>query len=154
MYCSKCGAALSPTVRFCPDCGNAASNQKASVIPQPEMLNTATADTNTKYWTKRRIIWVIVVVIIVTAISSIVRNLSPTKPSNGQVALDVNLVETTIHDGILEQNGEDVTVDCPSEMIGKPGDTRNCVVTDSTGTNYFVVVTFESSKGDITWILQ
>lgn len=106
----------------------------------------------TKFWTPRKIVLTIVGAIIGITISAIIR--SGANPLNGEVALDVNLVETTIHDGVLEQSGEEVAVECPGTMAGKPGDTRNCVVTDSTGAVYFVVVTFESSKGDITWKLD
>lgn len=110
------------------------------------------AESKTKFWTTKKIVLTVVGAIIGITISAIIR--SGANPLNGEVALDVNLVETTIHDGVLDQSGEEVTVECPSTMAGKPGDTRNCVVTDSVGAVYFAVVTFESSKGDITWMLD
>lgn len=153
MFCSKCGELVSPSVRFCSACGTPTSSTKAgSTSPVNPTETKSPTKTTTKFWTPRKIVLTIVGAIIGITISAIIR--SGANPLNGEVALDVNLVETTIHDGVLEQSGEEVTVECPGTMAGKPGDTRNCVVTDSTGAVYFVVVTFESSKGDITWMLD
>jgi hypothetical protein len=72
----------------------------------------------------------------------------------GTVTLDVAKVEENIR-STLASNGFTVTVQCPSEMVGKPGETRNCLVSnDSDGTKSMAVVTIESLQGDITWVIK
>jgi type IV pilus biogenesis protein CpaD/CtpE len=74
---------------------------------------------------------------------------------NGDVTLDTAKVQQIIVDGIKKQSDIDVTVECPSLMQGKPGDTRNCIATALVdGSTAKIVVTIESSQGDITWELQ
>ena len=153
MFCSNCGGSLASTQRFCSSCGTPTTSAGAggTSAAKPSETSSLTKPT-TKFWTPQKIALTIVGGIIGLIISVIIR--SGANPLNGEVALDVNVIETTIHDGVLEQSGEEVSVECPSTMAGKPGETRNCVVTDSTGAVYFVVVTFESSKGDISWKLD
>lgn len=147
MFCTQCGASIAPEVKFCSSCGNATSEQVS------ELASISSDQTKNKFWTTKRIVLTIVGGIVGIAIAAAIRS-GASNPFNGEVSLDVDKVETTIHDGILEQTGEDSTVECPSEMSGKPGDTRNCLVTDSIGQKFFVVVTFENTKGDISWVLE
>jgi len=90
--------------------------------------------------------WLLVQFVIMPALSG--------RLPDGTVNLDVSMIEQEIQSGILDQSGLAVTVACPETMQGKPGDTRNCVVTTADGTYIKAVVTIESSNGDITWETQ
>lgn len=147
MFCSQCGATIMPEVKFCSSCGK----ETTQLVSEP--ASNSTGQSRSKFWTTKKVVLTIVGAIVGIAITTALRS-GASNPFSGEVSLDVDKVETTIHDGILEQAGDDTTVECPSEMSGKPGDTRNCLVTDSIGQKFFVVVTFENSKGDISWVLE
>ena len=147
MFCSQCGSTITPEVKFCSSCG------KETTHLFPESALGSSDQTKSKFWTTKKVVLTIVGAIVGIAIAAAIKP-GATNPFSGEVSLDVDRVETTIHDGILEQTGDDTTVECPSEMLGKPGDTRNCLVTDSIGQKFFAVVTFENSKGDISWVLE
>lgn len=72
----------------------------------------------------------------------------------GQVTLDTPRVEKEIADGIYEQLGVPVVVDCPDLMQGAPGDVRNCIATADDGSTVRVSVSIESIAGDITWFTE
>jgi hypothetical protein len=73
---------------------------------------------------------------------------------SGEVLLDSSLVEKTIEDGVFEQGGFYVTVECPDPMSGQVGDVRQCLVSDEFGQNTFADVTIQNRQGFMTWQLR
>jgi hypothetical protein len=73
---------------------------------------------------------------------------------NGGVTIDGAAVEANIEAGILEQQGINVMVECPSPFVAKPGESRNCLVTAEDGTTAMAKVSVENSEGDITWVIE
>ena len=67
------------------------------------------------------------------------------------VDLDVDRVEQTIEDGVLEQADIYVTATCPDPMAGQVGDTRTCSIEDDYGDVELVDVTIQNDNGDIIW---
>lgn len=72
---------------------------------------------------------------------------------SGEVTIDSKLVEKTIEEGVLEQAGFEVSVECPSPMSGQVGDVRQCVVTDEFGQKAFADITIQNRDGYITWMI-
>lgn len=177
MFCTKCGSAIEPTWAHCPSCGTANAEATKSTGPKRKAPVVAAPSADTDFHSRpdddtgspnavpepatrssRRgrnwgitvaiaiVAWLLVQFVIMPALSG--------RLLDGGVNLDVTLVEQEIENGVLDQAGVSATVDCPDTMQGKPGETRNCIVTASDGTILKAVVTIESSNGDITWEIQ
>ena len=73
---------------------------------------------------------------------------------SGDVILDSSLVEENIRDGVLEQSGFIIDVECPEPMSGQVGDTRQCLAQDEFGDSYLVDVTIQNREGYIIWQVQ
>jgi hypothetical protein len=175
MYCTKCGLTLEKTWAHCPSCGTANAEAKTSTdakrkspaaSPEPEDVTSsddeavspnAVAEPATRSTKRGGRNWAITIGVIVAAwllFQFVIMPALSGRLPDGGVNLDVALVEQEIENGILDQIGVTVTVDCPDTMQGKPGETRNCIVTASDGSILKAVVTIESSNGDITWETQ
>ena len=72
----------------------------------------------------------------------------------GGTEADIPLIETQIGNGILEQTGYDVEVDCPDTIDWKAGGSFGCFATDETGDQVRVTVYMENDEGDITWAVE
>ena len=72
---------------------------------------------------------------------------------SGEVQMDPSIIEQNIIDKYAE-DGITVTVDCPDPFSAKPGDSRNCLVTDDSGQTAMAVVTVENREGTFTWVVQ
>jgi hypothetical protein len=73
---------------------------------------------------------------------------------NGDVLLDSSIVEGNIRDGVLEQSGLVVEVECPDPMSGQVGDTRQCLAQDEFGDSYLVDVTIQNREGFVIWEIR
>jgi hypothetical protein len=73
---------------------------------------------------------------------------------SGDVILDSSVVEENIRDGVLEQSGLVISVECPDPMSGQVGDTRQCLANDEFGNSYLVDVTIQNREGYIIWEVQ
>lgn len=69
----------------------------------------------------------------------------------GLTPLSPPLIESEIKSWFLENGVEIETVDCPSSMAGKPGDTWWCEAWDPWGFKVDVVVELTSSDGFVEW---
>ena len=157
LFCSNCGA-KDQSGTYCSSCGknvNASSvSPSISANQVPPSLPGAAPTAPAK--ASRRKIWISagIAILVVTLVTSYFRA-QGANPFNGEVSLDVTVVEQSISDELLKQSGDVVqSVTCPRPMSGKPGDTRNCVVIDSTGAHFLAKVTIENTNGDITWRLE
>lgn len=65
--------------------------------------------------------------------------------------LDIRVIESSIRDGIQEQLGIVVSVECPPAPSAEPGSTFTCVATGSSGTNSLVDVTVQDRTGYVVW---
>jgi hypothetical protein len=72
---------------------------------------------------------------------------------SGEVQMDPSIIEQNIIDKYSE-DGITVTVDCPDPFSAKPGDSRNCLVTDDAGNTAMAVVTVENREGTFTWVVE
>ena len=73
---------------------------------------------------------------------------------SGDVLLDSSIVEENIRDGVLEQSGLVIEVECPDPLSGQVGDTRQCLAQDEFGDSYLVDVTIQNREGYIVWEVQ
>jgi hypothetical protein len=87
-------------------------------------------------------------VVILIAIA-LIANATGKNIVTGELNLDVARVEKAISDSFSPLA---VTVSCPHPMSGKPGDSRNCLVTAQDGSTVLEVVTIENNNGDVTFI--
>jgi hypothetical protein len=71
--------------------------------------------------------------------------------ANGGTVLDSNTIENGIKDWFLEDGTEIETVECPSSMVGKTGDSWLCRATDPWGFGLDVRLTMTSSDGYVEW---
>ena len=63
--------------------------------------------------------------------------------------IEANIVSTYADDGVS------VTVDCPDPFVARPGETRNCLVTENTfGIQVMAKVTVENANGTFTWVAE
>ena len=69
---------------------------------------------------------------------------------SGEVALDVNRVENGIKDGIYDQSGVDVSVECPDPLSAEVGETRTCLIRYS-GLTEMVDITVQNTDGYFIW---
>lgn len=69
---------------------------------------------------------------------------------NGEVILDANRVESGIKDGIKDQSGIDVSVECPDPLSAEVGETRTCLVRYS-GFTEMVDITVQNTDGYFIW---
>jgi hypothetical protein len=72
----------------------------------------------------------------------------------GAQTVDIKKVEDNIESGVKEQNGVDVTVDCPDSVDWKTGSTFTCDVTQSDGTKNTAIVKMTSDDGHVTWTVR
>lgn len=70
---------------------------------------------------------------------------------NGEVLLDPSKIEQNIKDGIEEQSGVTVDVECPDPMSAQVGDSRQCVARDDYGNSALVQVTVQNRDGYVIW---
>jgi hypothetical protein len=70
---------------------------------------------------------------------------------SGDVILDSSLVEENIRDGVREQSGLVIDVECPDPLSGLVGDSRQCIAEDDFGQAYIVDVTIQNRDGYIVW---
>ena len=73
---------------------------------------------------------------------------------SGDVILDSSVVEKNIREGVLEQSGLVIDVECPDPMSGQVGDTRQCLAQGESGESYLVDVTIQNREGYIVWEVQ
>lgn len=73
---------------------------------------------------------------------------------SGEVILDSSVVEKNIRDGVLEQSGLVIDVECPDPMSGQVGDTRQCLAQDEFGGSSLVDVTIQNREGYVIWEVQ
>lgn len=69
---------------------------------------------------------------------------------NGEVLLDVNRVENEIKDGIYDQSGIDVSVECPDPLSAEVGESRTCLIRYS-GLTELVDITVQNTDGYVIW---
>jgi hypothetical protein len=69
---------------------------------------------------------------------------------NGEVILDANRVESGIKDGIKDQSGIDVSVECPDPLSAEVGETRTCLIRYS-GLTEMVDITVQNTDGYFIW---
>ena len=147
--CSECAEEIMLQARLCKHCGSTQADldlQEVSIKKTNWFSNMSS--------TKRTIFIGLMLLIFLAALSgqNVASYLSGVV--QGKVSLDVKKVENEITTGIKDQTGQDVTVGCPSQMIGKKDDVFKCLVTDATSAHYFADVTVQSEKGDVVWQLE
>ncbi|MDX6325115.1 MAG: hypothetical protein QOK15_1469 [Nocardioidaceae bacterium] len=69
----------------------------------------------------------------------------------GAQTVDVHKLESSIKAGVKDQNGIDVTVNCPDSVDWKTGGTFSCDVTQADGTKHTATVTMTSNDGKLHW---
>jgi hypothetical protein len=69
----------------------------------------------------------------------------------GAQTVDVQKVEDNIRSGVKQQNGLDVTVNCPDSVTWKTGGSFSCDVVRPDGTTSKATVKMTSDHGDIAW---
>jgi|SRR5579883_425991 ribosomal protein L40E len=69
------------------------------------------------------------------------------------VPIDSARAESVIESGILSQTGFSVSVQCPSHVIAKPGNSFQCIASGA-GLRAIVNVQVQNSNGDIIWQVQ
>jgi hypothetical protein len=162
MYCSACGTKNPNKFKFCSSCGVPIVVPAASPAPAPNSSSTP-AEFNAE------------------ALSNLYQESAAPKTGMspawkraltvGAIILIGNiiwfgarpyLIGVTINSPLLEsnivakyaENGISVTADCPDPFVARPGESRNCLVTDDYGTTAIVKVSVENTNGDVTWAEQ
>lgn len=74
-------------------------------------------------------------------------------PSLYGVPIDSARLEAKIAAGIQEQSGLSVTVQCPSNVMAKPGTSFQCIASGD-GSRAVVNVQVQNSQGDVVWQVQ
>ena len=70
------------------------------------------------------------------------------------VTMDSAFVESNIESSYADQ-GLSVTVVCPDPFIARPGESRDCLVTeDLLGLQVMATVTVSNANGDFSWIAE
>jgi hypothetical protein len=69
------------------------------------------------------------------------------------VTIDSPLLESNIV-ATYADNDIAVTAECPDPFVARPGESRNCLVTDDYGTTAIIKVSVENTNGDFTWVEQ
>ena len=72
---------------------------------------------------------------------------------SGEVQMDPDIIEQNIIDKYAE-DGMTVTVECPDPFSAKPGESRNCLITDDMGNTAMAAVTVENREGAFTWVAE
>ncbi|MEW2082360.1 DUF4333 domain-containing protein [Streptomyces sp. NPDC005283] len=67
------------------------------------------------------------------------------------VAIDTGVVERQIEQGVQNKLGTAVTVQCPSSVTVRTGESFQCVVQASDGSSAIAKVTIQNSQGDFVW---
>jgi len=67
---------------------------------------------------------------------------------------DIPAIEKEISQGVQEQGGVAVDVDCPDTVEWQSGQTFHCDVAAEDGTTGKATVTMENDDGDITWSVE
>ncbi|WP_381217645.1 DUF4333 domain-containing protein [Streptomyces incanus] len=70
------------------------------------------------------------------------------------VQMNTDIVEQEIRTGVEQQLGMAVTVDCPSSVSVRTGESFQCVVTGSDGSAAMADVTVQNGQGEFVWRLQ
>jgi len=67
------------------------------------------------------------------------------------VQLNTGVVEHEIQAGVQRQHGMSVTVDCPSSVSIRTGESFQCVVMAADGSTTLADVTVQNGQGDVVW---
>jgi hypothetical protein len=73
--------------------------------------------------------------------------------SFGSKNLNTDKLETEVENGIQDQVGVAVTVDCPTDVKIEKGNEFTCTATDDQGSSRTVNVVQEDDEGNINWEL-
>lgn len=68
--------------------------------------------------------------------------------------VDIAGVEQQIRDGVKDQSGTNVTVDCPDSIDWDTGGEFHCIVEDNQGNRATATVSMENDDGEITWRIE
>ncbi|MEU7060032.1 DUF4333 domain-containing protein [Streptomyces sp. NPDC046197] len=69
------------------------------------------------------------------------------------VSMDTSAVQRQIEQGVQQQTGTAVTVQCPSSVTVRTGESFQCVVTAQDGSTAMATVTVQNSQGEFVWRL-
>jgi hypothetical protein len=69
----------------------------------------------------------------------------------GVSEVDIPALEKEIKSGVKEQNGIDVTVECPDQVDWEKGKSFECDVSDEQGTTKKATVTMKDDEGKVAW---
>lgn len=167
VYCIECGTKNLESAKFCSSCGTRlGTEKKATTTSTSKPLNKDSASAitdgpdslrgpypaNEVKGTRLSTGWKRALTIIVIVIVGNVIWFSA-RPYIVGVTIDAGQVEQNIISTYGDQ-GISVTAECPDPFVARPGETRNCLVTDEFGTKAMAVVTVENTNGDITWVAQ
>jgi hypothetical protein len=146
--CIACAEEIQLNAKLCRFCG---TDQNTEASEHSETLSSPSVK---KPFYQSKTFWIVAVLAIVAALNG--QNLGQFVGGQltGQVILNSSRVEDSIESGVKKQSGFAVTATCPSPMAAKVGETRQCTVTDDTGTVALVDVTVQSTAGDITWLVK
>ena len=162
MYCSSCGTHNPASVKFCTHCGgrmnvgttnNQAETPASLYVPPsptvaPPILDYSSAPTSTGIspgWKRALTVGVIIEIGWIAWFAL--------RPTFVGVTIDVSSLESNIESTYAE-NGISVIADCPDPFVARPGESRNCLVTDDWGTTAIIKVSVENTNGDVTWAEQ